>query len=509
MPKRNRKKKKLVDRNQYTLNSIIENEIKENHIRTDFPKKINFDSKYSKLIKSKVHSNMTHIPFVTIDGDDSKDFDDAVYALPLKDKINIMVAIADVSFFVKENDFIDLEAKKRANSFYFPNKVIPMLPDFLSSDLCSLVPNKSRLCIIVNSYIDYEGKLISYEIIRGVIKSKGRLTYSQVENYLNKLKYPEDDNYSKIIKNLKCAYLSLKKMSIKRGKIDLNLEEVKIESSKNKAFFSFSKNKHLFSEKIIEELMIFANNIVATFFFSKKIKSIYRNHEKPNDEKILKLRKSFKLLNIEIKNNKLKTQKDFLKILSLGNNPYFKLIKESILRSQSKAFYHYKNIGHFGLALKNYTHFTSPIRRYSDLLVHRSISKELFGNKNLIIDISDSVCSYLLKQEKKSELIERNIIEKACCLYLTKIKRKNFTGFIDGLTEFGIFIKAVELPFSGLLRLNTINDDFYDFDNKNFLIKGRNHGKLFLIGQKVSFKIKSVNVSKGQITLNKIEKIES
>ena len=507
--KRNQKKNNFNSKFQYNLDTIIESEIKKNLLRIDFPKNITTKDQLSKISKSSDHHDYTHIPFITIDGEDSKDFDDAVYAIKKKGCIEIMVAIADVSFFVKQNDPIDIEAKKRGNSYYFPNKVIPMLPESLSNDACSLVPNKERLCIIVIAKIDKLGKIISSKIIRGIIRSRARLTYKEVESYIKK-KCTKKEDYHETLKNLELAYLVLSKKSKNRGKIDFDLEDYKIIKSKDSNSFNFLKNKSYTSEKIIEELMVFANNIVASYFIKKKRKSLYRNHEKPSEEKLVKLKNFLKLMGINFNFNGIVNQDDFLNILKKSEHKQFKTIKEMILRTQSKAYYHYKNVGHFGLALEDYTHFTSPIRRYSDLIIHRNISNHFLNNNNNDNNshITDSLCTHLLEQEKKGELIERSIRDKACCLYLKKIKQKNFTGSIDGLTEFGIFVKADEFPFSGLIRLNNLHDDFYSYDSKKICIVGRNYGRLFKIGQKVSFSIKSTNISKGQISLYRMKVTE-
>ena len=171
-------------------------------------------------------------------------------------------------------------------------------------------------------------------------------------------------------------------------------------------------------------------------------------------------------------------------------------------------YYHFKNKGHFGLALQNYTHFTSPIRRYSDLLVHRSIIKKLFSDVEMNKEkISESLCEHLLDQEKKAELIERSIFDRACCLYLKKTKKKYFSGFIDGMTDFGMFIRAIELPFSGLVRFNVLSDDYYVYDEIKSCIVGKKTGNLFQLGQKISFKIKNIDIIKGRISLNNIKKI--
>ena len=228
---------------------------------------------------------------------------------------------------------------------------------------------------------------------------------------------------------------------------------------------------------------------------------------------MVKLKNFLRLIGINFNFNGIVNQDNFLNILKESEHKQFKTIKEMILRTQSKAYYHYKNVGHFGLALEDYTHFTSPIRRYSDLIIHRNISNHFLNNSNdnkndSDLNITDSLCTHLLEQEKKGELIERSIRDKACCLYLKKNKQKKFTGSIDGLTEFGIFVKANELPFSGLIRLNNLHDDFYSYDSKKNCIVGRNYGRFYKIGQKVSFSIKRMSIIQGHICLYKMKVTE-
>ena len=376
-----------------SLSDIIENEIKENSLRQGFPK--SFDSKLKFLKNKKItnHKDFTHIPFVTIDGEDSKDFDDAVWSENKKEITKIMVAIADVSFYVKKNDLFDLEAKKRGNSFYFPDRVIPMFPEIISNDLCSLVPNEVRACLVLEIDIK-DFRIVKFKIHRAKIISIARLTYNQVDKiFFSKLK---TNKYHKIIKNLFESYKILKKISEMRNKINFFRDEFEIIVKNNNDFY-FKKKDELESYRLIEEFMVLANESIAKVLKNNNLDSIYRNHEKPKKEKIEQLKKLLKDNNIFHSEN-FNNQRDFnivLKKIKKQNNS----LSELLLKSQSSAFYSNNNLGHFGLGLDYYTHFTSPIRRYSDLKVHRDIVNHLFLQKgtfyeNLLSDHYD----FLIKQ---------------------------------------------------------------------------------------------------------------
>ncbi len=482
-----KKKKIKID---IKLSDIIENEIKSNTIRQGFPK--SFDIYINKLKKQKItdHKDFTKIPFVTIDGEDSKDFDDAVWSETKNGETKIMVAISDVSFYVKKNDPLDLEAKKRGNSFYFPDRVIPMFPKEISNDICSLIPNKERACIVIEVKIK-NFKITSFDIHRAKIISIARLTYNKVDEiYSSKIKA---NKFYFIISNLFQSYEILKRLSERRNKINFITDEFEIVGKINENFF-LKKKKRLESYRLIEEFMVLANENVAKFLKNNKLNSIYRNHERPNNEKIKELKKLLKENNI-YNEEEFKNQKDFNNTLKfIKKNNFF--LNEALLRTQSKAYYSNKNYGHFGLGLDYYTHFTSPIRRYSDLNVHRDLLDFFFeGKKN---SIQSSLHDHLILQEKKSDSIERKILERACSLFIKNIKKKYFIGIVDGVESFGIFIRAVDLPFSCLVR-----------NNKNFKnLKFSNQDNKFRIGQMVSFKIKRNDVKSGRILGERVKIIK-
>jgi len=482
--KRQRKKNKEV-----TLSDIVENEIKFNGLRQGFSKALNKFSKNLKYKSSIQHSDLTNIPFVTIDGEDSKDFDDAVWSECNKKKTKIMIAIADVSFYVEKGDLIDTEAKKRGNSFYFPNKVIPMLPEELSNDLCSLVPKKKRKSVVLEIDLD-DGKIKKFKFYRAVVKSIARLTYQEAENIF--LEKNKNNKLFSIVLNLFNTFKVLQENSKKRNKISFDPDEYIIQTN-NEKNINLIKKKKLESYKLIEEFMVLANTIVGHYLKSNNIKSVFRNHEKPPSEKTRILKEIISQYNLN-HSGLFNSQHDFNKIIEILKENKISFLNDILLRSQSRAFYGTENKGHFGLSLDYYVHFTSPIRRYSDLVVHRDlIDSYFFKKKNSRVEFID----HLNTQEKKADSIERTIFDVASSYHLKKFRNYEFKGFIDSVENFGIFIKAINFPFSGLARYNKTFSSKYE----------EKHENQYKLGQIVKFKIKKINNRNGKILLFKVKKL--
>ena len=500
---RKKKVKTKKSKNVVNIHNIIEKEIKDNDLRECFSNQV---IKYAESIANKAlsdHEDFTHIPFITIDGQFSRDFDDAIYVKDNENSYDIYVAIADVSHFVKPNDLVDLEAKKRANSFYFPDRVLPMLPSILSNDTCSLLPNKSRACLMIKSNINLNGKVNFSEIKRVKIKSVARLNYEDVEKHLKRIIQFSSD-LGILLNDTFKAYKILKKSSDLRAKLNFNAESFDIQIQDSK--FKIKKKNSLISEKIVEELMIHANVTVARFLLKKKIESYFRNHEEPSDEKINKFQIFCDQNFINFSPGKKISQKDFIALIE-SSSMNKKIFIDFILKSQSKAYYDPKNKGHFGLSLDKYVHFTSPIRRYSDLQVHRDIVICMRNEKKEKDKVNhESICNHLTNKEKKAEKIERNILSKACCLILTKQKKKKYKGYIDGFIEKGIFIKAFELPFYGFQKFESLTDDFYIFDENEQCAVGQKNGIIFKLGEKITFKLKKINSNTGKILINGLKK---
>ncbi len=476
---------KKIKKNKATnFSNLIDNEIRNNSLRQGFSKGIKNHIEQIRFKKSDFHEDFTHIPFITIDGHDSKDFDDAVWSENTEGRSKIMVAIADVSFFVEENDPVDIEAKKRGNSFYFPDRVIPMLPEELSNDLCSLVPNENRKSIIVE--IDLvDGVFKSFKLHRGEIKSVARLTYTEVERiYLNE---DSKNEFYELVFNLFSSFKIINEKSRLREKIEFNSNDYEIVLNDSDSF-QLKKKIKLKSYNLIEEFMVLTNYVIANFLKKNNVSSIFRNHQKPSNEKVKPLKQLIRSLNINHLGT-LQSQKDFNKLINTFNKMRKSFLNDFLLKAQNRAFYSTKNEGHFGLSLDNYLHFTSPIRRYSDLIVHRDLINFYFKRTK---KIGSEISEHLNIQEKKADLIERTILDKACGLYMQKFKKKEFTGFVDAIESFGIFIKAVEYPFSGLFR--------YRFNRINKCVD-----KKFIIGQLVKFKIKKINKFNGKILLERVK----
>ncbi|MEQ1790488.1 MAG: VacB/RNase II family 3'-5' exoribonuclease, partial [Rickettsiales bacterium] len=374
-------------------------------------------------IPSKDRTDLRDIPLVTIDGDDARDFDDAVFAESYGDGFHIIVAIAEVAFYVQEGSALDKTAFERGNSTYFPDRVIPMLPERLSNGLCSLVPNEDRYCLAVHIWIDDKGAIQKYEFVRGIMRSKARLTYEQVEEVAS---HPE------LIKNLNAAYSALAYERDNRGALDLDLPEYKIHFDPVGNVSNIAPKKRLESHRLIECFMIAANVAAADFLLKNKAAGIYRVHEAPSDEKLEDLRAMLLISDYRLQKGAIYA-KHFNRILKASaNDPRRAMIHTMVLRAQMQAFYFAENIGHFGLGLQKYCHFTSPIRRYSDLVVHRSIVNILNNEKSTIHNLVDTAL-HISETERRSMLAERDASDRYKVSFMSKEIGNVFAGIIGGL----------------------------------------------------------------------------
>ncbi len=482
--------------------------IKEHDLKNDFD--INIQHEIDKLdfIDTNSRTDLRTVSFVTIDGEDAKDFDDAVYAeqLSQKEGWRILVSIADVSHFVRENSYIDKEARLRGNSVYLPNYVIPMLPEELSNNLCSLKPNLDRACVTVEIILDRNGFKKSHCFFRSIINSKKRLTYNEVENTINN-KFADQNiepNILKVIKSLHNVYKILENIREKRGALNLELPEKKILFYEDGWPKDIKNVYGVTSNKIIEELMILANVAAAEEINNVTNHSIYRSHEPPSQEKYKSLIDLIGKPLSKILIGKVPHPLLMNRILAESKgSPEYESVNQSILRSQSQAKYENKNKSHFGLALKNYVHFTSPIRRYADLLVHRQIIA-IINNTLIQKDENNdlkSICDHISNTERKSIVAERKTVDR----YISLLYQKKINEIVDcsiiSIHKFGVFVSIDSGIADALLPIRELPNDWYDFDQIKQTLIGERSGNKFNVGMKLKVKIIEVIPLTGSITV--------
>ena len=444
----------------------------------------------------------------TIDGDDTKDIDDAISLKKLENgNYELGVHIADVSHYVKSDSALDKEAYERGTSVYLADRVIPMLPHKLSNGICSLNPNVDRLTISCVMEIDDTGEVVNYDIFESVIKSNIQMTYKKVNKILEENIIPEGyEKYADTLKEMKILADILRKNKTEKGYIDFDLDESKIIVNEKGEAIDVTLRKRGAGEKLIEDFMIAANETVARHIFYMDYPFIYRVHGEPNEEKITKFLHYVSILGYSItgKINKI-TPKAMQKILEqLKGVKEYSMLSSQLLRSMQKAIYDTKNIGHFGLASKCYTHFTSPIRRYPDTTVHRLLHTYLF-NKNLNIDTVrywenrlPFIAEHSSLKERNSIECEREVDDMKKAEYMEKHIGEKFEGVISGVMSFGIFVELPNL-IEGLVHVEDMKGDFYTYDESSFALIGKKNKRGYRLGDDISVIVKSASKEKHTI----------
>lgn len=437
----------------------------------------------------------------TIDGDDTKDIDDAISVEKLDNgNYKLGVHIADVSYYVKENSALDISAMERGTSVYLADRVIPMLPHQLSNGICSLNPNVDRLAISCVMEIDTTGEVVDYDIFESVIRSRIQMTYKKVNSILEDNVIPEGyDEYASTLRLMSELASILRKNKVKKGYIDFDIDESKIVvNEKGEAIDVVLRNRGT-GENLIEDFMIAANETVARHIYYMEYPFIYRVHGEPNEEKINSFINFVSVLGYSVKRPKKITPKSVQELLeSLKDKKEYEILSSLLLRSMQKAIYDKTNIGHFGLASKCYTHFTSPIRRYPDTTVHRLLRTYLFKKKlnketfkywdTKLVMIAD----YSSKKERASIECEREVDDMKKAEYMEKHIGEAFKGIISGVMSFGIF---VELPnkIEGLIRMEDLTDDYYIYDETTFSFIGRKNKRGYRLGDSIDVVVKSAS----------------
>ncbi len=448
----------------------------------------------------------------TIDPFDAKDFDDAVSVSKTKSGYRLGVYIADVSFFVREDTPLDREAYDRGTSVYLPGMVIPMLPEKLSNDLCSLKPNRKRLVFAAIMNFDRRGKMLDWEIVDGVIQSRARLAYEEAQDFFDTGKLLP--KVKRVAKNLTVARELaglLQKRRKAEGSLDFDLPEARIVMNKAGEVVELGSRIRLEAHRLVEEFMLAANRAVALHVFRLGQKFLYRVHEKPDMEKLEAFSLLVKRLGYRFPvSPQMKPIQCSRFLDKIKGKPEEELLNELMLRSMKKAVYQPKNIGHFGLAFTHYTHFTSPIRRYPDLIVHRLLRKLENGRFPIKLakrldNVLTNVGHHCSETERKAEAAEREAIKLKQVEYMTKHLGDEYTGVISGMLNFGFFVRIDKLGAEGMVRLSSLDDDYYHFDENNFRLVGRRTGRVFRLGDPVSVGIMSVDRIKNEINLYLVE----
>ncbi|WP_421780900.1 ribonuclease R [Kiloniella litopenaei] len=488
--------------------------IHERNIPNQFPEEVLEEAAAAKQTTLGTRTDLRDLALVTIDGADARDFDDAVWAEPNPDNEggwHIIVAIADVAHYVRSGSPLDDEAQTRGNSTYFADRVVPMLPEALSNGWCSLKPNEDRPSMAVHMWIDAEGELRKHKFVRALIRSQARLTYEEVQEALNG--YPSDKTANlldPVLKPLKGAYDTMLKARHKRGTLELEIPEFQVVMDESGDVTDIVKRQRLDSHKLIEEFMIMANVAAAIELESKQLPCMYRVHEAPDPVKIEGLADSLHGMGIKFAKGQVIRPKVLTQVLERASDlPEAKLINELILRAQSQARYDATNLGHFGLALTRYAHFTSPIRRYSDLMVHRALIKGLkLGNDGLTSAETtkfNDIAEHISATERRSAAAERDTVNRFTASFFSKKIGTIYPGKINGVHRAGLFITLDETGADGLVPMSYLPDDYYIHDEKNHSLTGRRWGREYHLGDSVMVRIFESNPITGGIALRIVE----
>ena len=468
------------------------------------------------------------LPLVTIDGEDARDFDDAVFCQPKpRGGWKLIVAIADVSHYVLPGSALDRQAFERGNSVYFPNHVVPMLPEKLSNGLCSLNPREDRLCMVCEMQISREGDVTKYQFYEAVMYSHARMTYTQVAQIIEERGSQEDanlrDQFAAIlpqIDSLHDLYTVLHKRRSERGAIDFDTQETRILFDSQRKISQIIPVKRTEAHRLIEECMLAANVCTAKFLEKAKVPALYRVHEGPSEERLSSVRDFLGELGIGLGGGDDPQPEDYQRVLrSVKNRDDASVIQSVLLRSMSQAVYQAENLGHFGLAFEGYTHFTSPIRRYADLLVHRAIRSLIRSHKKVanVVRVEgateltkeqiypyelprlDETGAHLSVTERRADEATRDVVNWLKCEYLVDRVGEEYTGVVTAVTGFGLFVMLDELYVEGLIHVTGLPKDYYYHEASQHRMVGERTGRVFRLGDKLTVKVVRVNLDERKI----------
>jgi ribonuclease R len=450
------------------------------------------EAKRARAVALGRRTDLRETPLITIDGQDARDFDDAVYAEPEADGFRLIVAIADVAHYVRPDTALDRDARLRGNSCYFPDRVVPMLPEELSNGWCSLRPNEDRGCLFVEMHIDPDGRKKRHRFGRGLMRSAARLTYEQVQ-----AGFDAGDPLGLdpgLVPALYAAFRALLGARQRRGTLDLDLPERRVILDESGKVASIDPRPRLDSHRLIEEFMVLANVAAAEELERLKKPCMYRVHAPPSDEKLANLRQFLGTFGISLAPGPQVTPRDLDGVLQkVAGSEHAQMVNEVMLRSQSQAAYSPENIGHFGLSLARYAHFTSPIRRYADLLVHRALICGLKLGLGALSEAEaagfDDAAEHISATERRAALAEREAIDRYLAAYMADKIGAAFPARISGVTRFGLFVTVHGNGATGLIPISSLPDDYWVHDEASQSLTGRKTRQIFRLTQDVNVRL--------------------
>ena len=478
-------------------------------IPTDWPKAVRQQAKklgreVSEYDK-KNRFDLRDVNLLTIDGADARDFDDAVFCEPSGKGYRLLVAIADVAHYVEKGVPLDKQAIRRGTSVYFPDRVVPMLPEILSNGLCSLKPRVDRLCLVCEMHVDVDGKVSRAKFYEAVMSSSARLTYGQVNDFLTgKSEKQISKSVQNDLRHLHDVFKVFAKNRRKRGAIELDIPQTRINVDEHGAVTSIRAVPRNDAHRLIEECMIAANVQAAKFLRKHKVAGLYRVHAKPDPDRFEELRQYLLELGLKVPHPDHVQPRQLNNLMQkVKDRPDSVAISMALLRSMSHAEYTPKNIGHFGLALDAYAHFTSPIRRYPDLLVHRAIRHILSGGKagnygydGRAMEQLGSVCS---EHERRAEDATREVEAWLKCQYMEDKVGEQYDGVITGVTNFGVFVQLPELQIDGLVHVTSLQNDYYRFEASSQSLIGDRSGTQYRLGDRLTIVVSRVDLESKRI----------
>ena len=456
--------------------------------------------------EKKEREDLRKLPLITIDGVDAKDFDDAVYCEPDEEGWRLIVAIADVSHYVTPNSALDEEARSRGTSVYFPGRVLPMLPEALSNGLCSLKPNLDRLCLACEMKVLASGEVTEARFFNALMRSASRLTYRESWRFLEKNGNLKNKNVG-VEKNLICLrdiYKAFAEQRRRRGAMEFDLPEVVIRLDGNGKLNNFFTSERLISHRIIEECMVAANVEAAKSLKKHNIPGLFRVHDAPDEQKINELRLFLGSLGLALAPpDKLRTKDISHLVNSIAGHPQAPMITSVILRSMKQALYQPRNVGHFGLALGAYAHFTSPIRRYPDLIVHRALKWLIKHNsaKNYPYTIArmEKIGEQASLAERRADDAVREVEQRLKCIFLSHKIDESFKVLVTGVTDFGLFVQVPELQVDGLVHITSLPRDRYGVDSTGTKLTGSHTGNIYQLMDVLEVRLAHVDIDARKI----------